>query len=65
MYFSSIIPDYASAYADTTPKMSTPEAMLFAGLGFAIGQRVIDHCYILVPEAVGFSQEFSNELHTF
>ena len=26
-------------------------------LGFPIGKRVTDHCPILVPEAVGFSQE--------
>ena len=33
------------------------EAMLSTALGFPIGNRVTDHCSILVPEAVGFSQE--------
>ena len=33
------------------------EAMLPTALGFPIGKRVTDHCTILVPKAVGFSQE--------
>ena len=33
------------------------EAMLPTALGFPIGKRVTDHCSILVPKAVGFSQE--------
>ena len=33
------------------------EAMLSTTLGFPVGKRIIDHCPILVPEAVGFSQE--------
>ena len=33
------------------------EIMLSTVLGFSIGKRITDHCSILVPEAVGFSQE--------
>ena len=33
------------------------EAILSTALGFIIGKRVTDHCSILVPETVGFSQE--------
>ena len=33
------------------------EAMLFTALGFPIGKKVTDHCFILVLEAVGFPQE--------
>ena len=33
------------------------ETMLSTALGFSIGNRVTDHCSILIPEAVGFSQE--------
>ena len=33
------------------------EAILSSALCFPIGKRVTDHCSILVPEAVGFSQE--------
>ena len=33
------------------------ETMLSTALGFPIGKRVTDHCSILAPEAIGFSQE--------
>ena len=33
------------------------EAMLPTALGSPIGKRVTDHCSILVPQTVGFSQE--------
>ena len=33
------------------------EAMLSTALGFLIDERVTEHCSILVPDAVGFSQE--------
>ena len=33
------------------------EAMLSSALGFPKGKIVTDHCSILLPEAVGFSQE--------
>ena len=33
------------------------EAMLSTALCFPIDKRVTDHCFILVPEALGFSQE--------
>ena len=33
------------------------ETMLSTALAFPVGKRVIDHCSILVPEAVDFSQE--------
>ena len=54
-----VTPDYGSTYADTTIKMSTSEqeTMLSTALDFPTGKRVIDHCSILVPDAVGFSQE--------
>ena len=57
--FCCIIPGYGSMYADTTIKTSTSEqeTMLSSALGFPISKRVTDHCSILVPEAVGFSQE--------
>ena len=57
--FCCITPDYGSMYADTTIKTSNSEqeTMLSTALGFPTGKRVTDHCSILVPEAVGFSQE--------
>ena len=56
--FCCIPPDYGSTYADTIIKTSTSEqeTMLSTGLGFPVGKKVTDHCFILVPEAVGFSQ---------
>ena len=31
--------------------------MLYTALGFPIGKRVTDHCSVLVPKSVGYSQE--------
>ena len=59
IYFCCIIPDYGSAYADTTLKMSTPEQKdhVVYSSWFPIGKRVTDHRSFLAPEAIGFSQE--------
>ena len=53
------MPDYSSAYADSPFKMSIPKhrGHMSIALSFPIDKRVTDHCSILVPEAVGFSQE--------
>ena len=57
--FCCVTPDYSSTYAGTTIKMSNSEqeTMLSTALGFPTRKKVTDHCSILVPEAVGFSQE--------
>ena len=57
--FYCITPNYGPAYTDTTLKMLTSEqeTMLSTPLDFPTGKRVTDHCFILMSEAVGFSQE--------
>ena len=47
-------------HTETLPLKCQPqniETMLSTALGFPIGKRVTDHCSILAPEAIGFSQD--------
>ena len=56
LHHSRFITEHAQALQSKCQPQNK-KAMLSTALGFPIGKRVTDHYSILVPEAVGLSQE--------